>query len=122
MREVSCHEVEEDGVARALDEIAGRTRRRCALLRYHEASPARMLEMRDELLDHVAARAVADLPPDESSRAALRTAAECSLGILAIGCFPKGDQEIFFPLVGETLTSDDVAFGAFVDRAPTART
>ncbi|MFJ7049146.1 immunity 49 family protein [Streptomyces sp. NPDC101112] len=121
MREVSCHEVAEDGVARALDDIAGRTGRRCGMLRYDDASPERLGELRDELLDHIAARRVAGLAPDESSRAALRTAAECSLGILSTGCFPKGDQEIFIPLVGETLSSDDTAFGAFVDRAPTAR-
>ncbi len=77
--------------------------------------------MHDELLDHIAARTVEDPAFDESSRTALRTAAECSLGALSVGCFPDGDQEIHFPLIGETLSSEDIALGDAIEQVPTAR-
>lgn len=63
-------------------------------MRYDDASPEKLEEIRDELLDHIAARALEDTALGESSRKALRTAAECSLGVLSVGCFPNGDQEI----------------------------
>ncbi|MFD8221109.1 hypothetical protein ACFV2U_47535 [Streptomyces sp. NPDC059697] len=62
------------------------------------------------------------IPRSTSHRAPpLRTAAECSLGALSVGCFPDGDQEINFPLIGETLSSEDIAFGDAIEQAPTAR-
>ncbi len=91
-------------------------------MRYDDPSPEKLREMHDELLDHVAARTVEAPAFDESSRTAMRTAAECSLGVLSVGCFPDGDQEIVFPLIGESLSSENVAFGEVVERAPTART
>ncbi|MFF1414605.1 hypothetical protein ACFVX6_33375 [Streptomyces sp. NPDC058289] len=78
-------------------------------------------EMRDELLDHAAARIATGTSPDEQLRDVLHTAAECSLGLLSWGCFPNGQQEILFPLIGEKLTSEDKDFGAVVGEAPTAR-
>jgi len=123
MREVTCHAVGEGRIAQALDDIAGRTLGRWHGLRYDDPSPERMKEMRDELLDHVAARAVEDPAlGDELSRAALRTAAECSLGVLSVGCFPGGDQEIEFPLIGERLSSEDIDFRDVAEQAPTAGT
>ncbi|MFI1972203.1 immunity 49 family protein [Streptomyces cinnamoneus] len=122
MQEVTRHEVSGERMAQALDDITGRTRRRWHGMRYGDASPEKLLEMRDELLDHVAARTVEDRALDESSRMALRTAAECSLGALSVGCFPDGDQEIAFPLIGESLSSEDIAFGDAVKQAPTAGT
>jgi hypothetical protein len=89
-------------------------------MRYDDPSPEKLQEMHDELLDHIAARTVEDPAFDESSRTALRTAAECSLGALSVGCFPDGDQEINFPLIGETLSSEDIAFGDAIEQAPTA--
>lgn len=43
-------------------------------------APEMLQEMHDELVDHIAARTLEDPALDESSRTALRTAAECSLG------------------------------------------
>ncbi|MFJ7073758.1 immunity 49 family protein [Streptomyces sp. NPDC098781] len=122
MREVECHEVGERGMTEALDDIGPRTRARWHSMRYDGPSQGKLRALRDELLDHVAAGIRRDSALDEPSRAALRTAAECSLGILSIGCFPKGDQEILLPLVDETLSSEDVSFGDAADEAPTART
>ncbi|MER5532621.1 hypothetical protein [Streptomyces mirabilis] len=51
----------------------------------------------------------------------MRTAAECSLEALSDGCFPDGDQEICFPLIGETLSSEDIAFVDAIEQVPTAR-
>ncbi|MEU9471504.1 immunity 49 family protein [Streptomyces avermitilis] len=122
MQEVTCHEVSGQRIAQALDDISRRTRRRWHSMRYDDPSPEKLQEMHDELLDHLAARTVEDPALDESSQAALRNAAECSLGVLSVGCFPDGDQEIVFPLVGERLSSEDIAFGAVVEQAPTAGT
>ncbi|MEU7135936.1 immunity 49 family protein [Streptomyces sp. NPDC046261] len=122
MHEVTRHEVGGEHIAQALDDISGRTRRRWHWMRYDDPSPEKMREMRDELLDHVAARTVEGLALDESARTVLRTAAECSLGALDVGCFPDGDQEVVFSLIGETLSSEDIAFGDVVKDAPTART
>ncbi|WUW26067.1 immunity 49 family protein [Streptomyces sp. NBC_01463] len=122
MREVMCHEVGTQRREDALADIAGRTHGRWHWMRYDDASPGRLRETCDELLDHVAARTAEDSAPDEVARAALRTAAECSLGVLSVGCFPNGDQEIAFPLIDEVLSSEDIAFGDLVEAAPTART
>ncbi|MEV6731490.1 MULTISPECIES: immunity 49 family protein [unclassified Streptomyces] len=127
MQDETRHEVSGERMARALEDISRRTRRRWYDMRYDHASPARLQELQDELLDHVAARTVEDPALEESARSALRTAAECSLGLLSLGCFPHGDQEILFPLIGETLSSEDIAFGDVVEldpegQAPTART
>ncbi|MEC4016753.1 immunity 49 family protein [Streptomyces sp. H27-D2] len=122
MREVTRHEVSGQYIAQALDDISGRTRGRWHWMRYDDPAPERLQEMRDELLDHIAARTVEDPALDEASRSALRTAAECSLGVLSVGCFPEGDQEIVFPLIGESLSSDYITFGDVIEQAPTART
>ncbi|WPW26168.1 immunity 49 family protein [Streptomyces atratus] len=122
MQEVTRHEVNGQHIAQALDDIGRRTRRRWHGMRYDDASPEKLQEMRDELLDHIAACTVKDPTLDEASRSALRTAAECSLGVLSVGCFPDGDQDIVFPLIGEKLSSDDIAFGDVIEQAPTAGT
>ncbi|WP_405703372.1 hypothetical protein [Streptomyces sp. NBC_00069] len=41
----------------------------------------------------------------------LRTAAECALGELTLGCFPDGDFEVPLPLLHEELSSMDISFG-----------
>ncbi|MFF3766376.1 immunity 49 family protein [Streptomyces sp. NPDC001922] len=122
MQEVTCHEVSGERMARALDDISGRAWGRWHRMRYDTLSLGKLEEMRDELLDHVAAGSAAHSALDAASRSALRTAAECSLGVLSVGCFPDGDQEIALPLIGETLSSEDIAFGHVVEQAPTART
>ncbi|MET9604865.1 immunity 49 family protein [Streptomyces sp. NPDC006512] len=122
MREVTAHEISGGRMEEALDDIRRRTRRRWQRMRYDDPSPERLAEMCDELLDHVAARTLKEPELDETTRSALRTAAECVHGVLSIGCFPEGDQEVSFPLIGETLSSEDTSFAKAVTQAPTART
>jgi hypothetical protein len=120
--DLTRHVISEQRMEEALDDITGRVRRRWHRLRHDDASPQELQEMATELLDHVAARTVRAPALDDASRLALRTAAECALGALSIGCFPDGDQEVALPLVGERLSSEDTTFGGGVDLAPTART
>lgn len=122
MQEVTRHDVSEQRVNEALDDIRGRASDRWHGLRYDRPSPRRLREWGDELVAHVAARTVREPALDDTAQAALRTAAECALGALSIGCFPDGDQEVDFPLIGKRITSEDIAFGDVVDHAPTART
>ncbi|MGW7416780.1 immunity 49 family protein [Streptomyces sp. NPDC054863] len=112
----------EQQIEQALDDLYRRTYHRVHALQYKECRDEELRAIRDDLLDHLAARTVTDPQlEDASSRLVLRTVAECSLGLLAIGCFPNGDQEICFPLIDEVLTSEIEYFQAVVSRAPTAR-
>ncbi|MGW6568605.1 immunity 49 family protein [Streptomyces sp. NPDC054975] len=122
MREVAVHELSEGRTAQALDDIHGRAFGRWHSMRYDSFRLDRLRETADELLDHVAARSLTEPGLDDTSRLALLTAAECSLGVLSLGCFPDGDQVITLPLVREELTSEELAFRHVVDEAPTART
>ncbi|MFF8293104.1 immunity 49 family protein [Streptomyces sp. NPDC016309] len=128
MREVTPHTVGGERMARALEDIGRRAYGHWHGMQYGGFSMDLLEAMRDDLLDHAAARLAEDPPgdpaPDDDGRTAtvLRTAAECSLGLLSIGCFPDGDQEILLPLVGERLSSEDKTFADVVDEAPTART
>lgn len=122
MRDVAGHEVSAAQLSRALGDITDRTWDHWFTMRYTSASPDRMLRTRDELLDHVAARIAGGASPDPTTRLALSTAAECSLGALSVSCFPEGDQEIPFPLLDESLNSDDLVFSNSVEWAPNART
>ncbi|MFF5707238.1 immunity 49 family protein [Streptomyces sp. NPDC012794] len=121
VREVQRHSVGVEGTARALDGIAVRTWTRYDRM-YADPAPERLREMGDELLDHVAARTAVDGRLDGTAREALLTAAQCALGVLGIGCFPGGDQEVPLPLVNETASSEDFDFRSAVTAAPTART
>ncbi|MFD7781927.1 Imm49 family immunity protein [Streptomyces nojiriensis] len=122
VREIARHEVGEDRTARALEDMRGRTFGRWHGLRYNSLSIKGIQEMGDELLDHVGALTLQD-PQLEGApgRLALRTAAECALGVLTLGTCPDGDYEVFFPLIDEELSSEDLAFGDAVDQAPTAQ-
>ncbi|MFJ6612361.1 immunity 49 family protein [Streptomyces sp. NPDC091289] len=126
MREVTCHEVDARRLDEASEGIVGRTVGRWHLMRYDDPAPRRLAEAADELLDHVAARAAKGGALDDVARSALRTAAECRMGELSVGCFPEGDQEIPFPLIGEKLSTEDISFGAALGhagaQAPSART
>ncbi|WP_329332136.1 immunity 49 family protein (plasmid) [Streptomyces sp. NBC_01454] len=117
------HEVGEDRTGQALEDIDGRTFGRWHGLRYDSLSIKEIQAMGDELLDYVGALTLQD-PALESvpGRLALRTAAECALGVLTLGTCPNGDFEVFFPLIGRELSSEDFAFGDAVDQAPTAGT
>lgn len=131
MREVTCHQVGEQRLAEALDDIRGRAYTRWHSLRYGNISPALIRAMADELLDHVAARAVTEPGLDATAAAVAVTAAECVHGVLSVMCFPGGDQKIRFPLVGEVISTDPdddefgdgpITFRDVVQEAPTART
>ncbi|MBV7243270.1 Imm49 family immunity protein [Streptomyces sp. MW-W600-10] len=126
MREVTCHEVDARRLDEASEGIVGRTAGRWHGMRYDDPAPRRMRELAGELLDHVAARTGRGAALDDVTRSALRTAAECHLGEMSVGCFPDGDQEIPFPLIGEQLSTEDMSFGAAIGHAgaaaPSART
>ncbi|MGW5903592.1 immunity 49 family protein [Streptomyces althioticus] len=130
MRNVTCHQVGEQRLAEALDDIDPRTFSRWHWLRYGSISPASIRDVADELLDHVAARAVTEPGLDTDAGTVAVTAAECVLGVLSIMCFPGGDQEIRFPLIGKRISTDPdddesgdgITFEDVVQEAPTART
>ncbi|MFG2332368.1 immunity 49 family protein [Streptomyces sp. NPDC048604] len=121
MQDVAHHEVGEERIAQALEDIEGRAWSRWHRMHYDHVSPQKLRELGDELLDHVAARLLKEGALDDTARSALLTAAECSLGVLSIDCWPNGDQEIPFPMGGEPLTSEDISFQDVVDEAPSAR-
>ncbi|KJY34440.1 immunity 49 family protein [Streptomyces sp. KS 21] len=124
MQDVMRHEVSGHRISRALEDVTGRVYDHWHGLRFGGLLSLKGLhETRDDLLDHVGAQTLAD--PELSGavvRRALRTAAECALGELSLGCFPDGDFEVPFPLLHEELSSMDISFGDAVDQAPTART
>ncbi|WP_369229051.1 immunity 49 family protein [Streptomyces sp. R21] len=122
IKDVARHDVSEQRIEQALEDIGRRAHRRWHTMQYDCYSDEELQAMRDDLLDHVAAGTVTDPQlSNEPSRVVLRTAAECSLGFLELGCYPNGDQEILFPLVGESISSEDIAFEAVVAHASTAR-
>lgn len=131
MRNVTCHQVDGQRLAEALDDIEGRAYSRWYGLRYESISPTLIRAMADELLDHVAARAVREPELDAKAGIVAVTAAECVHGVLSIMCFPEGDQEMRFPLVGKRISTDwdddelgdgPITFQDVVEEAPTART
>ncbi|MFI8552127.1 immunity 49 family protein [Spirillospora sp. NPDC077959] len=123
MSDVARHEVSGQRIEQALQDPGRRAFGRWHTMQYDYCSDERLRRMRDELLDHVAARAVADPEPRTApSDVVLRTAAECAMGFLSLGCYPKGDQEIFFTLIEETLSSAEVDFSHVVEQAVTAGT
>ncbi|WP_406858880.1 immunity 49 family protein [Streptomyces sp. HUAS MG47] len=123
MQVVAHHEVGEERIAQALEGIEDRAWARWHSMRYGSFSPAGLREFADELLDHVAARALQDPALDDTARSALLTAAECHLGLMSLACWPDGDQELRFPLaLNQTLTSEEMCFRDVVDEPPSART
>ncbi|MGW7260706.1 immunity 49 family protein [Streptomyces sp. NPDC054834] len=122
IKDVARHVVSEQRIAQALEGIERRAHRRWHTMQYDCYSDEELQAMRDELLDHAAARTLTDPQlSTAASRIALRTAAECALGFLELGCYPNGDQEIFFPLVNESISSEDKDFEAVVEHASTAK-
>ncbi|WP_246886135.1 hypothetical protein [Streptomyces sp. GESEQ-4] len=77
---VTCHQVGEQRLAEALDDIEGRAFTRWHSLRYGSISPTLIRAMADELLDHVAARTVTEPGLDAAAGTVAVTAAE-SAGI-----------------------------------------
>ncbi|MCX4666542.1 immunity 49 family protein [Streptomyces sp. NBC_01381] len=122
IKNIARHDVSEQRIERALGDIERRARSRWHTMQYDCYSDEELQAMRDDLLDHVAARTVTDPKLSTApSRIVLRTAAECALGFLDLGSYPNGDQEIRFPLVGESISSEDKDFEAAVEHASTAR-
>ncbi|MFE4722861.1 hypothetical protein ACFRLW_42115 [Streptomyces sp. NPDC056728] len=106
IKDVARHDVSEPRIEQALENIWRRARSRWHTMQYDCYSDEELQGMRDEVLDHIAARTVADPEPGTApSRIILRTAAECALGLLSLGCYPNGDQEISFTLIDEKLSS-----------------
>ncbi|UFQ14582.1 MULTISPECIES: hypothetical protein [Streptomyces] len=119
IKDVARHEVSEPRIEEALENIRRRAHHRWHTMRYDCYSDEEMQALRDDLLDHVAARTVADAEPGTApSDVVLRTAAECALGLLSLGCYPNGDQEISFSLIDEELSSEDTDFEARRASAP----
>ncbi|EFL16712.1 Imm49 family immunity protein [Streptomyces sp. C] len=121
VREVERHSVGGERTAGALQDIVLRTLMRHGRLET-DPSPERLQGLAEEILDHVAARTTEGGRLGEEARTALHTAAQCALGALSVGCFPDGDQEVPLPLIGETLSSEDLDFRGAATTAPTART
>ncbi|GGW35306.1 immunity 49 family protein [Streptomyces griseoloalbus] len=122
IRDVARHDVSGRSVEQALEDIERRTRHRWHTMQYDCYSDAELRALRDDLLDHLAARTMTEPRLDTApSHMVLRTAAECALGYLDLGCYPNGDQEILFPLIGESISSEDKDFEAVVEHASTAR-
>lgn len=122
IKEVARHDVSERGVERALDDIRRRAFNRWHTMQYDCYSDAELRALRDDLLDHLAARSVTEDPRLDTvpSRTAMRTAAECALGFLDLGSYPNGDQKITFSLLNESISSEDKDFEAVVEHASTA--
>ncbi|MFD5589334.1 immunity 49 family protein [Streptomyces sp. NPDC127063] len=112
IKEVTRHAVAQQSIEQALTGMLARAVGQWHYMRYGDA-PWRtgLRELGVAIADHVAARTLADpaLETNES-RLALVTAAECALGVLSLGCFPNGDQEILLPLVGEKLTTEELLY------------
>ncbi|MFF5517000.1 immunity 49 family protein [Streptomyces coeruleorubidus] len=122
IKDVARHDVSRQRIEQALEDIERRTRRRWHTMRYDCYSDEELQAMRDDLLDHLAARTLTDPRLGTArSRIVLRTAAECALGFLDLGCYPNGDQKILFPLIDESISSEDTDFEAVVEHASTAR-
>ncbi|MEU8927497.1 immunity 49 family protein [Kitasatospora sp. NPDC048545] len=122
MVEVACHTVAQQWIRDALGDVNGRVRRHWYDIE-DDLTIGSVRAMGEELLDHLGALTLEDPAlAGADARAALWTAAECSLGVLQLGCFPRGDFTVPFPYIGETLDSEDITFGATIDFAPTAAT
>jgi hypothetical protein len=120
---ISSVALSEQQIEQALEDIEDRAHHRWHTMQYDCYSDEELQGMRDELLDYIAARTVAHPEPGTvPSRIVLRTAAECALGLLSLGCSPNGDQEVSFTLLNKKLSSEDTDFEAVVEQAATART
>ncbi|MER7413168.1 MULTISPECIES: immunity 49 family protein [Streptomyces] len=120
---IARHDVSALRIEQALKDIRHRASSYWHTMYYDRYTDELPHRMRDALLDHVAARTVADPEPDtEPSSLVLRTAAQCALGILSLTAYPYGDQHVSFSLIGERLSSEDLEFGDNVGEAASAAT
>lgn len=93
VREVPSHTVDEQNITHALENFEKRARTCWTILEYGQLTLGGIHEMRDLLLDHVAARTLQD-PALEVERTLLTTLGDLDLGAVGLGCFPEGDFEI----------------------------
>lgn len=123
IKDVARHEVSEQRIEQALEDMYVLALRHWQTMQYDCCSDERLRQMRDELLDYVAACTVAAPKPRSApSSIVLRTAAECAMGLLNLGCYPNGDQEIHLTLVGEKVSSEVTGFSPVLEQAVTAST
>ncbi|MEV7938982.1 immunity 49 family protein [Kitasatospora sp. NPDC088264] len=121
--EVTRHQVAPQRITQALKGIEDRALTSWYRIHYGRLAIQEIRTMGEELLDHIGALTLEGRPlSGYPARVILETAAECSLGVLSLGCFPRGDFEVPFPFIGETLTSEETSFGDTIDFAPTAAT
>lgn len=101
MYEIPCHEVDRGRIEQALTDIERRVFARWHMMTVgDEFQPEAFADTCDELLDHVAASALADPAlSGELARAALRTAAECAAAVPDRRLWPNGDFEVGFPIL-----------------------
>ncbi|WP_436980027.1 Imm49 family immunity protein [Streptomyces sp. enrichment culture] len=114
------HEVSGERLARARQEIRPRVRDHAFELSRTGISMRGLWDTGTDLLDHLAARLTPDSPRDRGTDLVLETAAECYLGVLSVGCFPNGDQEIHFPISFDRLCTFEGGDFTDVGGAPDA--
>lgn len=95
VREVPSHTVDEQQIAHALENFEKRARTCWTILEYGQLTLSGIHEMRDLILDHVAARTLQDPALEvDVERTLLTTVGDLDLGAVGLGCFPEGDFEI----------------------------
>ncbi|MDX3540320.1 Imm49 family immunity protein [Streptomyces sp. MB09-01] len=112
IKDVARHDVAEEQIDDTLQRGVSRVVGHWSAMR-HDGRPLRqeLREMGGVLLDLAGARTLEDPELDTpGSREVLLTAAECALGELGLGCFPDGDWDVPLPLVGESLTSEEMDY------------
>ncbi|MEV5827672.1 immunity 49 family protein [Spirillospora sp. NPDC052242] len=122
MLEVARHHVGEERIAQALEDVHHQAIALHTRLLW-DLSLDNLRDACDRLLDHVAARSLAE--PDLSSveaHRALRTAAACVAGIMDLGLWPRGDFEVVFHLLPdldpeEELNQNNIVFSIHDTRA-----
>ncbi|MFF0413852.1 immunity 49 family protein [Kitasatospora sp. NPDC004745] len=119
---VARHQLVQERITEAAEGVSGRVLDHWYTLRYGRLAIGTVREMGEVLLDHLGALSLEEgALGGARAGAALDTAAECFHGVLSLGCFPRGDFEVPFPLIDETLSSEELRFDT-IDFAPTAAT
>ncbi|MET2716015.1 immunity 49 family protein [Streptomyces harbinensis] len=114
------HAIDEERLARAGQDIRAHVRDQAYELSRQGITLRGLRELGEALIDHLAARFGPGSARDKHVDDVLHTAAECYLGVLSVGCFPNGDQEIRFPLTFDRLSTFDSDDFTDVSRAPHA--
>lgn len=109
VREVPCHEVDEQLLDRALADIRKMTRGYAEEIYEQRLITPSLLEwLCRELLDHLGARTLKAPATDDAPLAkVLLTAAECAYGVLDSALCPESDFELPLPLVAYRFDDED---------------